>query len=310
MLTIVKILPPLFAILFCVFFLKRLLSDRNHVYSIFVSSLAFISGCEIILHVLMRNMESYDLSPWGRLYYVAATLCVVSYVAAVLKVTDKLPRLLVFLLMLVSGVWILVLAGTDFIVSGVTSIGYSVTRIEGPYYKLFQLFVLSSSLFALIFLARAYFVTDDWIKRRNILVLLLATVLLIGCSLIVVVMMMVGFKVNATIILPSLTIVTITMLAHARYEGRLFRILSFVPKTSEYAITLNTVRAFLKGNSHGLQSAVNEFERGIIRDVLLKCGGNKTEAAKQLGISRATLRRKLGEDEALSEEVATQTESG
>jgi transcriptional regulator with PAS, ATPase and Fis domain len=42
-----------------------------------------------------------------------------------------------------------------------------------------------------------------------------------------------------------------------------------------------------------LRSAVESFERKAIDDALRRAGGNKSRAAKELGISRFALQRKL-----------------
>ena len=47
------------------------------------------------------------------------------------------------------------------------------------------------------------------------------------------------------------------------------------------------------GSSGGLKARIAGLEREEIERVLKVCGGNKTEAAKMLGISRKTLWSKL-----------------
>jgi DNA-binding NtrC family response regulator len=46
--------------------------------------------------------------------------------------------------------------------------------------------------------------------------------------------------------------------------------------------------------SPDLRAAVRQFERRHVRDVLVEAGGDKREAARRLGISLASLYRKLG----------------
>ncbi len=43
----------------------------------------------------------------------------------------------------------------------------------------------------------------------------------------------------------------------------------------------------------GLKERVDAYERGLIVQALRACNGNRTEAAKRLGIGRATLHEKL-----------------
>jgi Fis family transcriptional regulator len=44
-----------------------------------------------------------------------------------------------------------------------------------------------------------------------------------------------------------------------------------------------------------LEEAVGEFEKKFIRRVLERCKGNQSRCAKELGIHRNTLSRKVGE---------------
>jgi two-component system response regulator HydG len=45
--------------------------------------------------------------------------------------------------------------------------------------------------------------------------------------------------------------------------------------------------------SFGLRERVEAYERGLLVDALRRCGGNRSEAARQLGLSRATFHDKL-----------------
>ena len=52
--------------------------------------------------------------------------------------------------------------------------------------------------------------------------------------------------------------------------------------------------------SQGLKGAVQSYERQLIQRVIQECGGNKEEAARQLGINSSTLYRKLSETPVVS----------
>jgi two-component system response regulator HydG len=45
--------------------------------------------------------------------------------------------------------------------------------------------------------------------------------------------------------------------------------------------------------SAGLKERVEAYERGLVATALRECGGNRSEAARRLSISRATLHEKL-----------------
>ena len=57
-----------------------------------------------------------------------------------------------------------------------------------------------------------------------------------------------------------------------------------------------TQAARAEGGELPLEGTLEEITAGVIRRVLDQCGGNQTAAAKQLGISRTTLWRHLGEE--------------
>jgi tetratricopeptide (TPR) repeat protein len=66
-------------------------------------------------------------------------------------------------------------------------------------------------------------------------------------------------------------------------------------QTNGNAIDSSRVTEFLSGRDHdsGLKDRIADLERGEIERVMKACQGNRTEAAKMLGISRKTLWQKL-----------------
>ena len=50
-----------------------------------------------------------------------------------------------------------------------------------------------------------------------------------------------------------------------------------------------------ENNGGSLKDALKDPEKNIILDAIQKCGGNKKEAAKLLGINRTTLYKKISQ---------------
>ncbi len=62
--------------------------------------------------------------------------------------------------------------------------------------------------------------------------------------------------------------------------------------------TRESVRAYLEAINHHHNGqlydlVIAEVERGMIKEVLIWCNGNKTRACEALGITRTTLRNKI-----------------
>ena len=67
---------------------------------------------------------------------------------------------------------------------------------------------------------------------------------------------------------------------------------------NQKTFTQEAVRKYLQSlNGHGTNQLYNlvieETERGLIKEVLLWCEGNQTQASQILGITRTTLRNKI-----------------
>ena len=180
-------------------------------------------------------------------------------------------------------------------IADVKSIGYSVTRVAGPYYWVWQLSIIASLLCSLVILSYCWRHNSNSLSRRR------AFVLLIGCApmtliiIAVIVFMQLGFDFNAAVLVSFFITFLLMVLVYTETNERLFRFLSIIPATREHrsARAINPL-IFGQGPTQ-LKEASAVFERELIKNAVERCGGNKTHAADMLGISRNTLLRKLKE---------------
>jgi len=113
--------------------------------------------------------------------------------------------------------------------------------------------------------------------------------------------MMLGYQMNATIVLSLMTSLTLGILVFAEKRYRLFNLLAYIPHTKEHELKtrLNLLiddlveSLFDKEKETELKKVVVQFEESVINLAVEAADGNKKNAAKLLHIGEATLHRKL-----------------
>ena len=177
-------------------------------------------------------------------------------------------------------------------IAGVQSIGYSVTRIEGPYYFLVQIGILVPLLASLLVMTFFYCTLKETLAKKRTLLLIIACSPFILSVFTIVGLMAVGVKINAVAIISLSICVTLWVLIYTERKEKLYRFMSFIPYTQENR-ALTHFSEFLANPSKGLNEAKEALERNMIREALSLCDGNKLHAASMLGVSRQTLQRRL-----------------
>ena len=229
---------------------------------------------------------------WLSAYYISAVLAFFSLLALSLDNANRLNVWGKYLLVGTMVVSILPLLVPGAALAGVESIGYSITRIAGPYYFMVQLGILVPLLFALIislyFSIRAVSQTS---KRRS-------QILLISCMPIfisvigIMGVMHAGVKVNASVILSLMITFTLMILIYTEHKERQYKFMSLIPATKEYRF-IKRLSRLVTDPAMGLEQGRDFIEQEMIREALIMAGGNKIKAASMLGVSRQTLQRKL-----------------
>ena len=225
-------------------------------------------------------------------YYAFAIMSSISFLAITLEFNSmsKTKNMALISIMLV-GLLVLVIPGMG--LSGVQSIGYSYTRIPGAMYWVLQLIIPGGWLLGFIVLIYVERQGISWIARRRALAMLIASSPTGLGFLAIIILMQIGFKVNATLVISMATNFLLAVLIYTEYEFRLFHFLSSVPNTEENKLMSSVIKSFTRAQSYNLSRISSQFEKLLIENSLRYYKDNKTKAAKTLGISRNTLKRKL-----------------
>ena len=235
----------------------------------------------------------YEATPWLTLYYLFAVASCILLLGLSLETSGYLSPRKGQALLAVGGLCALVLIIPGAAIAGVDSIGYSITRVPGPLYWVLPLSIVSTLLGSLAVLGYSYRRNPDPVRRRRALVLLIANVPMVTMVVIVTLLMQLGFRINAVVFVSFCINILLVVLLYTEKQARLFNFLAMIPATREHRISDNLSQLLFNRPSLSLKDAQQAFERELVNGAMERCGGNKTQAADLLGISRATLSRKL-----------------
>ena len=297
----ILILPSLVAIgiKIWLFSVSRWLLFRDNPYLAFLLCALFgLNLTELILFSVINDTDG--ALPVMMAYYVTTVFSVTAYLMFVINVVKSAKSVTKYLLIAAFIVSILVCI-PDFFISGTHSIGYSLTRTPGEHYGWLQAYLLISMCSAIVICAYGAISSKDRLVRKRSLVVLMATAPMALMAISIITVMIMGYKLNATVILSLMTSVTLMMLIYAEKRYRLFKFLSYLPYTQEYKLRkqINILISdmiktlFQKDKKPDFKEIIAKFESSVIEIAIVAANGNKTHAAQLLQIGKATLHRKI-----------------
>lgn len=207
--------------------------------------------------------------------------------------------------MALNGILALLIVGMIFsrgIIAGVEPMsGYTLTRVPGPYYWVFQVYLLGGLLAGMALLYAGRKLAASNIDRQKCLVVLISsfTPVLMACG--VVALMATGLNINGVIFMSLSLSLMLGLMVYAEEKTRLFRLLTFMPFTRERALHKELLQRITgcvaisddpQSGSLNLKQMMKELEGSVVEHVLDYYGGNQKKAAGALGVSEATISRR------------------
>ncbi len=285
------------AILFAV--ARGALFKKNVGLALFLVALFFLNLAEFMLFVYIEDALISLISM--KAYYVAAVFTAATFFALALQLTFKYQKYttsaLLAVSMVISG---FIVAGNE-LIAGTNLLSYSITADKGSYYWVIQSFVIGSTLLGLVALIWNSIKSRKSLSRQRSTVVLLSTAPMALFTVFVIVMMAMGYHMNATVVQSLLSSLLLAILIYTEARYRLFMFLSYVPYTREHSIRAKATGLvnqaitdlFDEDKKLPLKDIRAEFETTLIKLAIESTDGNKTQAAKALGIGKATLHRKI-----------------
>ena len=237
-------------------------------------------------------------------YYVSVCIVTASFFGLCIDAVDKTSKVVAAT---IAGSTIIITAMFCYpglILADAAYIGYTYTRVPGPAYWVFQLYMIGMAMGSFIVLTSFAFFSNDGNIKLRARALLIAATPMIFVVIFVVILMQLGFHITGAIFGSGATTLFLLALIATKSEIALispgkntegmFTFLSLVPAMPEFFFAKNVRESMFSECELDLEKTKDILEKAIINDTINACNGNKTEAAKILGISRATLRRKLG----------------
>lgn len=282
---------------------KSLLLTNRAFLAVFISLLTF-NICELMLFTL--DLENLGATSLVVAYYISGLFSVLFIFGATLHITKN--RFPVKWIALAGVVISALIAIPGVIILGTESIGYSFTRVPGPYYFVVQVALLIPAIATIALLSWGIWRSKSKEVRQKSLIMLACLTPSFLCLLIVIGLMQVGIHINATIIISFTINIFLFGLLYLEGKYHIYGLLSALPGTS-YNVSARALTQALFDPNMSLEKAKEIMDMEKTRHTLKLTNGNQSEAARILGVSRPTIcrRMKLLESKAYSLDTMNQT---
>ena len=227
-----------------------------------------------------------------RLYY-AITFCLLSYMCIYAIKVSHLKQLKPLIIPLCGWVVAASLAVffTDYLITGIQTIGYSVTAGKGLYYPVFSVTALICLIFVVYTLIYGYRNPASPKVQIQCLYTLFAMSPVVVVGFVVIPLMSFGVEINASGILPVCTTLFLLITLQSESKHRFTDIRRFLPFSRERrtALEVQSIISSYSMDEISYKQLSTEFEKIVIKHKLEQAGESVGAAAKLMKMKRSTL---------------------
>ena len=250
-------------------------------------------------------------------YYVSAIFIMHAFVNLALQYSEfrwHVGRIKFFLNLLLGLLTLGVILSRS-IIADVQTVEFSITKIAGPNYWMFQVYAIGSLLFALSLLIHGIRRARSNISKQQSLILLLSTSMPILVTFGVIGLQAFGVQITSALFMSLALTFMVAIIVYAEEKTRLFRMLTLVPLTKERRLHKQLMKQLsscislnedpTQEKSLNLKHMMRDFEGLVIDHMLDYYEGNQKLTASALGVSEATLSRRAraGAQQKLSRQI-------
>jgi hypothetical protein len=250
------------------------------------------SACELSLYVFADTPEAAG-AYWSIVgYYVFTfiTIALLPFIAT--ELTEKgVNHYLTVVAIAATAAILSLLLFTRLIIADVVPVHYSLTRVAGSHYWMFQTSALLAVLFTVVTLVRACRSADLFIqaKATNLLIAFLPVFLF---AIFVVIAMQMGLKVNAVGILPLCMVIYVVALIQNMHPDCIPDYTVFLPWSKKSRLIRKLTKHVRHVHREGMvHNTKREYQELLIDYALDMYDGNQTKAAQWLKVSQSWISR-------------------
>ncbi len=181
---------------------------------------------------------------------------------------------------------------TDLFVSGVESIGYTITRVPGEYYYVFQIYALVMLFSSIGVCIYGYFSAGNHYSKIQCTYVILSVVMMSTPIFLAMAAMSLGMRVNAAVILPIGVSLFLIILTYALNAKGIYNLRVWIPGTQMFKLYLSLHKEFMiypDGTNLTAKERNQRNEKRFLIEALIKADGNQGQAARNLNISQSSM---------------------
>lgn len=251
------------------------------------------STCELMLYAFAHDPGSTHTywSLVGYYLFTFGTITILPYVALEVVEGRVNPYLAVIAVTAVATTTTMLLF-SRLIIADAVPVHYSLTRVPGPYYWVFQVSALMAVLYTIVTLVTACRSQDIFIRAKatNLLLAFLPVFTFAVC---IVVLMQMGYKINAVGILPLCMVIYVAALLQHLEDNSIPDYTLLIPWSKKARLVRRLTRHIRQVHREGLkEDTKNEYQHLLTQYALEIHDGNQTKAARWLKVSQSWVSRR------------------
>lgn len=289
----------LISIFIKIFIFTKVLENRN---SCFINKLVFFITCcalfqsfvEVIGYFFINVFSREVLLIFLKLYYFSLLVFITSLPVIAWRLAGRsINFYLSGLAFVLLNVVLVLISFTDLIINDVIILDYTMTRVPGEWYWVFQVSALLAILFTAVTLITAMKQANNYSIYGRCANMLIAFLPLCAFTFLVVILMHLGYQINAIGFLPLFMSIFLGMIVWNLSVNRPPDFSFLIPGSPKQRLLYKMFNKVCRLESEDRPINPEAYQSLLVQYAVEVCKGNQSAAAKLLNTSPSTVSRML-----------------